>query len=688
MDENTAGQKSNIFIKIIFPIISSLLVLLGLIILYQAGNVNQYITDEIRIGFGYTLSLGLLAGYFFDKVRSTVFSQILLSVVLSSLTLTTIIATHGYHIFSQVIGAFILLILFLVGLFLAHRHTSEIEFSTSALIGICIPLFYPFESFFAILSIEVIIIGSLYIFLHFFKRVQFLHTLVFAAHLVISVIVGVQYTLYFNDFNYDVALYVYELLQLTILAVPIFYRRKKFVTEKMYKVVLIVAFAFTTVSAFPFILCQVETTQHFHIHALIIYSIIAGVMMVHAYYFRKIHSFQLFSITSGLSYATFCIAIVLFFDTFSYMVSTLLVFTMVFLYMLSCLTKIEVEKTAILSIMLERAVYVFAGLLLLPMLFNILAFIGSFTITQPALFRDRFIPPTILLISFWIFTFSFKPNVLFTINKRMAFYGAWFITAAYFIYMPWQLLGAIFSEDNPLPLILLSIMWGVAAYGVTLVAIKQKRGVLRIFTMAIVSVLLCKFILVDFPTFIKPSQALLLAFYTIGFGIFSLILSRIMIKEFNQNSDVRILSEFDKYRQERMSRLQEAQAIKREQLRQQTQQRESPEVQTQAQFIPSPVTEQQPAQPINSEITQKQPVQLQEVKQGSVQDTTTVNNATITNEDVSIAQSMLGLLRNQHTLIESQIRLQESTMKEQQLQIGKQKKILHDIQVMMYKLEK
>lgn len=529
--KNEQKDKSSILIKIILPVISILIVLGGLIVLYQVGNVDRYVTNEMRIGFGYALSFGLLGGYLFDKVRSTVFAQIVLSGTLSALTLTTIIATHGYEIFPHFVGLGILGVLFFVGLLLAQIHTSEIEFSTSALIGLSIPFFYSLDSFFMILVLEVIVVGALYLFLSFFKRVRFLHILVLILHVILSLVIIVQYSLVFKTGNYDWALNLYEFLQLTLLWIPFFYLRRKFLTDSLFQIILILITIFCMVLAISFTFLQVQDDVAIRLHLAIVYVIIAMILLIQALILQDEKNSALLH---KLSYIALVVGSIFFFEVFAFKLSAILTITFLHTWLLNNVFETEEAENKWNKII--NIVFGVTGMILsLTLLMNILSFVFRMPVVEAVAFHERFIPPTVLVLNYWLAYFFITPKRTYSFQKEFIFSLSWVFTALYFLYIPWQFMQLALDGNPTIQLVLLSVLWGIAAYTATIIGLKKGRIGLRMFTLTVVIFLLIKYVLADLPVFLEHDQAFGLAFYTIFFGIALLVLSALLIKEITKN---------------------------------------------------------------------------------------------------------------------------------------------------------
>lgn len=529
--KNEQKDKSSILIKIILPVISILIVLGGLIVLYQVGNVDRYVTNEMRIGFGYALSFGLLGGYLFDKVRSTVFAQIVLSGTLSALTLTTIIATHGYKIFPHFVGLGILGVLFFVGLLLARIHTSEIEFSTSALIGLSIPFFYSLDSFFMILVLEVIVVGALYLFLAFFKRVRFLHILVLILHVILSFVIIVQYSLVFKTGNYDWALNLYEILQLTLLWIPFFYLRRKFLTDSLFQIILILITLFCMVLAISFTFLQVQDDAAIRLHLAIVYVIIAMFLLIQGLILRDEKNSALLH---KLSYIALVVGSIFFFEVFAFKLSAILTITFLHTWLLN--NVFETEETENTWNKIINIVFGGIGMILgFTLLMNILSFVFRMPVVEAVAFHERFIPPTVLVLNYWLAYFFITPKRTYSFQKEFIFSLSWVFTALYFLYIPWQFMQLALDGNPTTQLVLLSVLWGIAAYTATIIGLKKGRIGLRMFTLTVVIFLLIKYVLADLPVFLEHDQAFGLAFYTIFFGIALLVLSALLIKEITKN---------------------------------------------------------------------------------------------------------------------------------------------------------
>lgn len=529
-------DRSNVIIKIIFPVISILIVLIGLIVLYQAGNVDQYITNEMRVGFGYFLSFGLLTGYLFEKVRSTVFAQIVLSATLSALTLTTIIATHGYKIFPHFIGLAILGVLFFVGLFLARAHTSEIEFSTSTLIGLSIPFFYSLDSFFVILVLEVIVIGALYLFLFFFKKVRFLDKLVLFVHILLSLIIIVQYIIVFRKglVRYDWVFNLYELLQLMLLWVPFFYFRRQFVHKEAFKILTVITTVFCVVLALPYTLFQVTDAPQIRLHFMIVYAVIALFLFIQALLLKEEENSILWH---SLSYIVFALGLFIFFEPFNFKLAALLIFTFLHMWLLNSLFLTDTKSSW--NVVINWIFGILGCALSISIIVYIFVFVLRLPIVETAPFHERFIPPTVLILTYWFAYFFIERNRTFSFQKGLVLAFSWFFTALYFLYIPWQLMQLAFNGNPTIQLIILSVLWIVAAYVATLIGLKKGRIGLRIFTLVIFAFLLLKIIVVDVSVFWEREQMLGFAIYAIVFGIVLLVLSRLLIKEFMKNGSLK-----------------------------------------------------------------------------------------------------------------------------------------------------
>lgn len=537
--ESVEKTKTNLIVKTILPIISVTVVLIGLIILYQAGNVDQYITNEMRIGFGYILSFGLLSGYLFEKVRSTVFAQIVLSAVLSALTLTTIIATHGYKIVPPVVGLIILGIIFFSGLILARRHKSEIEFSTTAFMGLSITMFYSLDSFFILLLLEVLILGSLYGYLFFFEKVRFLHVLLVIVHACILVFALIQYTFQY-DGVYSLSLYVYEMLLIGSLWVPYYFYKRRFTSEDGTLILSIILTILVCFLTFIVMSLQVSGDSFYRIHIFVASVWIALMLILQRFLLRENEQFD---ILHNLGYVILSIGSFILFDTIQYQVSAVLVTTlchmMVQHYIFSPLPYDGNERERTWPKFINVVFLLMGGILAWILLGKIFAFVFHISIVEEKQFVARFIPPTLMVVTSWLAYFFATDKRRHSFEKGHIFISGWFFTALYFLYVPWQIMQIALTNYALLQLVLLSVLWGIAAYVATFIALKKRKVGFRVFTLVIIFFLLLKVVFVDFPFFTENGRMIELAIYLVFFGIFLLVLTNILIREFTQNGTYR-----------------------------------------------------------------------------------------------------------------------------------------------------
>lgn len=677
IEENT---KTSFIIKNLFPILSISIILIGLIILYKAGNVEQYITDPMRIGFGYLISLSLLGGYFFDKIRKSFYSQILLSAVLSSLTITTIIGTNVYTVFSNTVGICIMALLFIVGLCIAYIHKSEIEFTTTAVIGALIPVLFHSNAFALFLSFEFGLFIALYIFLYFFENTKvFQHILYWSMYVTIFTLfitgLSFRYTKQANDIELIVLIFM---VNISCIA-PTLLLKWKLISEAYFTPIYLLQICTSTLITFALSnSIGIASKSVLFGKSVVAASILFLIMLIWLQQkYTKPATKQ-----ENLHIIIFCLCFLLTLylpDMFLY--KSMWTGICIALHLLILNQRFDKTRQQTWKTIITSLFYIFVTFNAFPLLIGIFTFILHIFFVDHTALHDKVITASLFIASLWCLYFFTDKKRAYALDSSQLLITSWVMTAIYFLYIPWQLTNIIFQGNGLLQLVLISILWLSAAFTTTLIALKNGRLGLRIFTIIVTSFLIIKLSFIDIPFFLESHMEFQLALYIIGFGLATLVLSRLLILEYTKNGS--LLHEWnkfiDKIRAEKKQKIeQEAakQALKVQQMRQ-TQQQQTI---TQNKVMSQPISPQSQQQSQLQADTSTNGVSQPNYKQQPLAHTINTQQQTAkpTTQQTAPAQSSFSQTHADYILniLTEQWELQNKTLKAQQQSLEEQKKIL------------
>lgn len=659
-NKQTEQTKTSFIIKSLFPILSISIILIGLIILYRAGNVEQYITDAMRIGFGYFISFSLLGGYFFDKVRKTFFSQILLSTVLSSLTITTLIGTNVYSVIPNVFGIILMFALFVIGLYIAYTHKSEVEFTTTAIIGALIPVLFHSRSFALFLTFECGLFIALYIYLYFFKNTKvFQYILYWSMYITISVLCITGICFYNIYTTHNELLFLLFFTSMSFIA-PILLSKWQFISEEIFTIFYFLQLVTSIVATF-FIGLTIGTSE---MHAKIV--IAGGIMLLMILIWASRKHAQIIVAAENIHIITFFLLLLLTFYLLSY-----------YPYKVLSLLILVIVHTLLLNFFFDKTrytrwkktlTYLFYGLTALnalPFFIGIFSFILHISFTNSMLLHDKLMTASFFLIAIWGFYFTVNTKRGYALEKSKILVANWIVTALYFLYIPWQIMSAILPGNGLLLLVLISLLWLSAAFTTTIIALRNGRLGLRIFTIIIMFFLTAKLLFIDLGFFLESNMAFELSLYIITFGIATLILSRLLILEYAKNGS--LLHEWQKFIQTLRAEKKRKEALEY--------QKQKTAAKTKMQQHVQPNTEQK-----HNHQSQQLPQSQPEIQNSApLPDTQTKVTSTVQNKQ-TLAASDLSL---SETHIHSILNLLTEQWEQQQKVLKTQQQILNNQQQMM-----
>lgn len=600
-DQQLSNEKSktSFIIKNLFPIISITIILIGLIILYRAGNIDQYMTDPMRIGFGYAISFSLLGGYVSDKIRKTFFSQVLLSAVLASLTITTIIGTNVYSVIPNGIGIVIMLFLFGLGLCIAYVHKSEIEFTTTAIIGAIIPILFQTNSFSLFLGFECGLFIALYIFLYFFKQTKVFQYILYWSMIITSTSLFFIGTNTYKMHTIDTELLILLFFIISSFSVPALLARWKMISTDFLQVSYFIQLVLTLFITFlaAVLIGKSELTTKLILTISILF-LIAIIWLVRKY--TQV-------ITSGEK---------LHILIFSLLALLSLYLPQLYIYKYLCTLILIILHFHTLNFFFEKTTYsawkkcltiffyIFTFLNAFPLFLGIFTFIFHIPFINHTHLHDKLITSSLFLVSLWSFYFFTNNKRAFAFDKSQLFITNWIVTAMYFLYIPWQLTNIILFGRGLEQLVIISVLWLSAAFTTTILAIKNGRIGLRIFTIIIIFFLTIKLLFIDTAFFLESDMLFQLSIYIITFGIATLILSRLLILEYTKNGS--LLHEWQKFtatlRAEKNRKL-ELEMQKQQQIMQQQQQLMQQQQLAQQQIKAKAMQQQQTITRANQQVT-------------------------------------------------------------------------------------
>lgn len=523
-------------IKNLLPIISISIILMGLIIIYRVTDVSTHITNEMRLFLGYLLSFGLYGLLMVDRIKKTsMYSQIIMSTIITALTLTTAVGTHVYDTFSLQQGLIISLCIFIAGLILAYRHRSEIEFSTLIILGFLLPFLYTFESYQVLVYLEISLIFSLYVYFYFFKNPKFTQYLLLYLGIVIIdllLLFGIFTTPLDDELHRRFAVYSLYIVSIVGAFTPFYFERLKALTFSYARIVhtisLLLAYWFIFMSLNR-VYVNVPLAHLFHF-------VFISLLYFGTAYYVKNRSYTSQMISMLFLGSLHFIATFFFYDVQeSDFFRTIIVMYVYTTLVLTCIESLKTSYVGTKSRLLLRVLfYGLYSLATYMLLYNISIFFlrlgygygASLSITERVLYFTSYFLGTFVLARF-----SKHDYILRREERSTTLYTT---SALYFTYTPWQLL-SLFAFAPWIKLVSVTYLWLAGAYVAILIQFKKKKDGLRLFTLLVLLFLLLKLVFIDIPFFRITHQMLIFGFYSILLGISFLLLTRLMIQDIKKN---------------------------------------------------------------------------------------------------------------------------------------------------------